>query len=845
MRTLLCIAVVALFAWSAAKGVVEPDWTTRYHNGSIVTVHVFDTLGVSASYRAVYIWNDKTGALLDSIPFPGGQVEGAWISDSGRSIVVFTHSGPYAGCALRWYGWPALQRQDSIVGFFSEQGPASKSGSAATAISRSTNVLSLYYFLEENYGQITNTLTSVGNVDMKRRKLMGPITYSSSFYGGLTRYEGGDSVITNYYPLRSYQHHHETAFPDIPGNGNRSVSATSSFVFDGVSLFDNVRRSFIQRVTRDDWYVVRYGPDDAHVVGLRPKGGAADAKIYELCVVNIVKDSVEEVIDTSIDIEDQFWVDNDYLHVYDLGSKGVLRRWPLASIVQGGFSCRLAAPDTVSADSVYALGVLLMPHEDPASVVVDPGDGRTPTVSSHWSWRTPGNYALRIGVVNNDTSWNYTRTITVLPSSKRYVANYSNELGSSPVVSIDVSNSTLLLVETKSGLTSVLDPELQSHMIRQFTLQSIGASWGEDSTINKFDFYGTEHRTKPTSEQVDKTFNLIGSKLEMASLGRMDTDTITTGFGTYSTVTRSAFAAKILANRPQNTTWMLFAWYPTGTIYEAGGGVYSYNGEAIVDHRFNRPVYKYSDMDYAGCYGNVCVSADGSMLTVLFYNYYRGSANTKFMLVDLLRDSIKSIIPGFYTTDMQSIGMYNVVTDGHWLSLDPFSVAATHPFTGPFAEDAVPDHAIAWKDGWFYSFHPNGRIHDSVQADTMRPTVIRVFKDGRIIAGYASGLVAIYGASRRDLTSVEPPTGESAESFQCWPNPTTSTLHCQLDTSVTLPATFEIFDVQGRLCGATMLESHNADVNLPAVMNMEATGMFVVRVRSNTTLTYTNVVLIK
>ncbi len=846
MRTLLFIAVVALFAWSAAKGVVEPDWTTKYHRGEISTVHVVDTLGVSASYAVVYCWNAKTGELLDSITYPEGHVEGAWVSDSGNSIVVLRYMSAYAGCSLHWYGWPSLERQDSIVGFNTYPGPASANGAVSAAIATSGRYLSIICFKELNYGQLTNSSHSIVHVDMKRRTFVPLPNYAGSYYGTLpARYEARDSVITNYAELRAYRWQHGTEFPVIPGNGNRCVSPSRSFVFDGLNLFDNVRQTFIQRMTRNDWYVVAYGPDDAHVVGVRRRMKGANSNEYDLCVVNIVKDSIVEMIDTNVDAQDRFWVDKDLSHVYALGANGSLRRWPMAPVAQGEVSCTISIPDTVSSDTVYSVGALVMPQEGPVSVVVDPGDGRTPTASTHWSWRTPGDYALRIGVVNSDTSWKCTRSITVLPSSKKYVANYSTELGPSPVVSIDIADTTSVLVETKNGLTCVLYPELQSHTMRQFTLQSVGASWGEDSVIYKFDFFGTEHRTKPTSEQIDKTFNLIGSKLDLVGLGRKITDTVTTGFGTYTTVSRSAFAAKIIASKPQSETWLLFTWYPTGYIFEACGGVYSYNGESVVDHSFNRPVFEFSDRIYSGSYGNACISADRSSLAILFYNNNLGNASTKFMLVDLLRDSIRSIIPGYYTSDMQSIGKYNVVTDGHWLSLDPFSVAATHPFTGPFAEDAVPDHAIAWKDGWFYSFHPNGRIHDSVQADTMQPTVIRVFKDGRIIAGYASGLVAIYGASKRDLTSVGPPTGASAESFQCWPNPTTSTLHCQLDTTMSLPATFEIFDLQGRSCGTTMLESRNYDVNLPTVMNMEPTGVFVVRVQAGPSVLHTKIVVVK
>lgn len=846
MKTLLCIAVVALFASSVAKGVVEADWATKYHRTAITNVHVLDTLGVSASYYGVYFWNASTGALLDSLTFSDGHVQGAWISDSGKSVLILTYDDAYHGCALHWYGWPALDKQDSIVKFNTYEGPASSNGTVNAAISQSNTYLSIIYYLELNYGQVTNTSNSIVHVDLQKRAFVALPLYAGTYYGRMpARYEARDSVITNYSQLEDYRQQHGSEFPDIPGNGNRSVSPTRSFIYDGVNLYDNVRQSFIQRVSGDDWYVVAYGPDDAHVVGVRRTVGSDHAQRYELCVVSIVPDSVLQVIDTSVNVGDRFWVDSDHSHVYNLGDRGVLRRWPLAKIAMGAVYCSLAIPDTVFSDSLYIIGALLVPHVDPQSVVVDPGDGRMPTTSTHWSWRDPGAYSIRIGIVNVDTAWIYTRSIVVLPNQKSYAARYFLELGRSQVVSIDISDPSLILLETASGLTSVLYPELQSQLIRQFNLQSIGTSWSDNSTIRKFDFYGTESRPKPSSSEVLWTNYLIGSNVEMKTLGRINTDTAIASISTYTYPVRTAFLGKLFSNRPKNETWIMFAWYPTGTIYASGGGVYSYSGDSIVDHRFSRPVYKYSYMDYAGNYGNACVSADGSLLTLLFYNYYVGNAITKFMLVDLLRDSIKSIIPGFYTSDMQSVGKYSVVTDGHWLSLEPFNVSSTHPFTGPFAEDAVPDHAIAWKDGWFYSFHPNGRIHDSVQADTMRPTVIRVFKDGRIIAGYASGLVAIYGNARRDLTDVQEVSGLHANAFTCWPNPTSDVLHCQLRADMPLPATFEIFDMQGRLCGTTSLSTHDADVYLPSMMNMEPIGMFVVRVRSGAIVQHHSVVVVK
>jgi hypothetical protein len=842
MKSLLCIAVVTLFAWSAAKGVVDSNWTREFHpKKQIGSIHVVDTIGISTESNLVILWDARDGRVLDTISFGTRQINGAWIVSQGKEVVVYLHDMTDStwGSVL-WLNLKTHAKVDSIGPLYryNEQADVSGIGSEYGSVSDNNASLFISFTIHTIANSHIDVYSPYGQkFDLLNRKKDGYTFPISSQFPH--RFEAGDSVITFVPPLDEYV------------RGLKSISPSGRYMFDGSQLFDVQRNSFIRQATKNEWYVARYGPTDASAIALmRTDRYDINFPFFRLCLINIFRDSVLQVLDTNIRIWSTFWCDPTSRTTYIAKYGSVAKRIADVSSLAGRTDCLNSIPDTVVSDSLYLAGIVVVPSFSSSTPVLDRGDGSPAVTTLYASWPSPGTYTVRFGTIHNsDTVWACSQPVVVRKRGLDASKGPRFHLEESPICSIDLRKEDTILVSNQLGWVVALDSSLKVQGCAKSPLMSFGAYWTTQNNVQCLQYDKAYNHPPSDYEYLYYRARSSQVQLERSSLTLQDTLMFRDAIS--STTWSVATSAQMLGQTSSGSMWAIVSLYSEGSGHSLNpphlnGGLYKLNNGTFEPRGdIRKGTYPY--LIYNGQHHKGVVTPNERYVVTSFYNYLPSSWDLKkyFAVFDVAGDSLVTFIPGYSVSDFRCVGSRFVVTDSAWLQFEPFRVSDKHRFIGPFAEDAVPDHAIAWKDGWFYSFHPNGRVHDSVQADTMRPTVIRVFKDGRIIAGYASGLVAIYGERKRDLTNVEPSSGESTEILQCWPNPTSSTLHCRLDTSFSLPATLEIFDMQGRLCGATTLDSRDADVNLPTVMNMEPTGVFMMRVYSGSSVLHTKIVVVR
>jgi hypothetical protein len=842
--------VVWLFAWSTTQAVVDSNWTREFHpKKQIQSVHVRDTIGVSADDSNVVVWDTRDGRRIDSMNFSDRGVGGAWLSTRGDQVIVFVQDkAALTWGMVYWFDLKTHASIDSIGPFFSQQyGDHYDCQGVYGGMSDNDSLLYINYkFHTYRNGHIDVWRTNGQMIDVARHTTVGDTKEIS--WAAPPRFEARNTVITFVPQL------------DPTSESLRSTSPTGTYLYDGKDLYNVQRNSLVRRATQQRWYVANYGPDDATILGLRHVDVYDSLNqlhlFYRLCVVDVFRDSVLQVVDSIENGGVYTWCDSRGRTVYLYGQGSVRKSVVDTSVYHTRTSCIISLPDSVVADTLYLIGAEVFPRANDERLIFDKGDGTAPTMNLYCSWSTSGTYTCRAGVVKDqDTTWVCSRTIKVRQHRVDSRATTRFYVERAAIQTIDVTHSESMLVACKNGWIIAFDSLLSVKGCAKAPYQTGGACWTATNEVQCLLYDVTSYVPYyPKYDYVTRIVNAIAGTVDLSSATLIATDTMKCSGEVGATNWNVDYTVRTLGANRSETMYNLVSIFSTGGSERNGMGTpptISGGINSVQSGQFKKvgstSSGTYPALNYYGQYLRAGMSSDGKHIVGLFYDYMPTAwwQIKRFALFDIAADSIVALIKGFDVSEIQCIGSDFAVADSTWIDISPFRVAERHAFIGPFAEDAVPDHAIAWKDGWFYSFHPNGRIHDSVQADTMRPTVIRVFKDGRIIAGYASGLVGIYGEGKRDITSVEPSSGESTEILHCWPNPTSSTLHCQLDTSMSLPATLEIFDMQGRLCGTTTLDSRDADVNLRTLMNMEATGLFVVRVRTDATLSYSKVVLVK
>jgi hypothetical protein len=838
MRARLLIAMLTV-AFAQLSHAQEGNWRQSHHADSVRSVHVYGELGVSASNRTIAIWKRQTGELVAAHAMKGRDVCGAWFVNNGREIAV------YIGQTCdTCYGMILLLSAtnfavvDSLGPLFTWS-PGSgylNVEQPYAAISDGIDRLRLSFSMKVMInGHLIELWPMEYECDLRTRTVEKQVKRPDDI-GGPLRYESRDRVVTHYLP---YSYATEAGV-------EASVSPSGVFLFDGVTLRERSsfvpQRNGLQRLYR----IVRYGPDDAHVVGLQPMQTRDGAVTYTYCVLNIVKDSIEFMVDSLLAVDQIFWAEPTCRQLFAGSSGGEVRSWSVpSSAVDTAMQCDLDMPLRVVADSLYFLSAVALPDSTTIQIGIDPGDGRNVSSSTHMSWRNPGTVSVRVVATRaTGVSVLAEREVDVQSGTTATAATYSLRTQAG-ITSIDVGDDGRILVGTRDGIAVILDDELHVLRARKSFNNGFGATWTSPSsytllssqTSNQNDRgqISTAHQTICRAIDLDAQPELIGHSAR--------------SFGGYTwTEPGEDSMQQIFENSHSTDVWFSSHWYPVKKPYE-GGASGQVQLDGFRDTTYFTESYRILDGAPPGYVQYSVISAcwleGGKRIAAHLGSRSPSGSSYRYVLIDEQDTVVRAMLYGPKTTGFTAIGPQHIVIDTQWIRLDTFDFAQRHQFQGPFAEDAVPDHAIAWKDGWFYSFHPNGRIHDSVQADTMRPTVIRVFKDGRIIAGYASGLVAIYGDGKRDITSVASEIHDTQTALSCWPSPTTSELSYALPPSMTLPATMEIYDLQGRLCGSTTLAGHHGMVDLTSIMHMEATGVFIVRAHAGSVVAFAKIVVVK
>lgn len=825
---ILVVSVQGLFA-------KDENWSRSHHSDSVRSVHALGELGVSASQHSIAIWKAQTGEGVMELSMPERDICGAWLTSNGNEVVVYVgQSCDTCFGTLLWLSTSDLRIIDSAGPIFtwSRGSGYVQAERPYAAISDACDRLRFSFYMQViSGGHRIEYFPDEYECDLSSRSITSQYL-SILDLGGPMRFESHDRVVTHYPPFWDEQ------------SIESSVSPSGSYSFDGYALRERATAVPLRHKLREPCYIVRYGPNDAHVIGLRSRRVGASIYRYDLCVVNIAKDSIEHVLDSLLSDDPVIWADPQCRRVYAGTRSGEIRAWSIPDrVTYTEPSCDLDMPLTVVADSLYFLSAVMIPDTVPSQVVVDPGDGRRVSSSTSMSWRDVGLATVRLLATSATGSEVLAqRVISVRAGTPpRAASRYLRTSGG--IASIDVGDEGLVLICTRDGNGIVVDDELQVQLARRLMINGFGAVWtgplsftllsSETSSQNYRGQISTEHRVRCRTYDMESRSEMIGNSA------------VSSGGYAWTEPSEDSMQ-QVFQNAHSRDVWFSAFWYSPGKPYY-GGMSKGFRFHAFRDSSYIAKSYTIEDGAPAGYVQYRVVAAcwlEGGKRIVAHLGSW-SPGGTSYYYVDLNETDtvVQTMIGGPKTTGLTAIGQHYIVIDSQWISLDVFGLAQRHPYTSPFAEDAVPGHAIAWKDGWFYSFSPNGRVHDSVQADTMRPTVIRVLPDGRIIAGYTSGLVAIYGDGRRDLTSVDANTEQAA--LSCWPSPTTSELSYALPPSMSTPATLEIYDLQGRLCGTTTLSEHHGKVDITSIMNMEATGVFIVRAHTSSVVAYAKIVVVK
>ncbi len=850
MRLVLYVVAMVVMAVSAALGAEDATWTRALHQGKdIYSVHVCDTMGVSTDGTTIMMWDAKTGSPLDSMKFGNRRVRGAWLIEHGDVLVVFVlDSSGYPQGSMLWFQRTTKAWLDSLAPIYqSPMGRPAYAQDQYAAISDDDSIVFVSCVYTYMNAPCERWFRSSRFVDIRRRVLLDDRrTPADDRQSVRPRFESRDSVVT-FFP----------ALGDVTGSFS-STSPSGRYQCNGMGLFNATRNEFVRALTLRPWYVGRYGPTDATILAYRRRdtvdASQQPTSFLQLCVINVFTDSVLQIVDTLNVGVWNTWSDRTGLTIYTFGN-GIIQK----SIVDTAAydvdpACVVSVPDRLVSDSLYLIGAELFPLEDPLSLVVDKGDGSPIVRTLYCSWHAPGSYTCRAGVVRQqDTVWVCSKHITVSGRSDSPPAVERFFLERSSVLTIDNTHRDSILVTTDYGWLVAFDRGLHMVGCAKTPSRIDGACWTAADDVQWY----TSARVSEVSCARHATSYRFGNQVQ-SGLADLTTSSLRVTDGKQSAVDVQYdgdwmnTTVQTLGADGAGTLWCLVAISPEDQPKSSSwppvlsGGIWSVRSGQFSAHG---PLWsgRYPNFNYYGVFRVAGLSSDGKNIVGLFYSYLpSGNSLTKhFALFDIAADSIVDMIDGSEVAEIRCIGTEHAVADSTWLSIYPFHKAGAHSFTRPFAEDAVPGHAIAWKNGWFYSFSPNGRVHDSVQADTMRPRVIRVFPDGRIIAGYASGMVAVYGTKQRDLKEDPTEGGSDLIPLSCWPSPTTSELSYALPPSMSTPATMEIYDLQGRLCGATTLTEHHGKVDITSIMNMDATGVFIVRAHASSVVAYAKIVVVK
>lgn len=248
-------------------------------------------------------------------------------------------------------------------------------------------------------------------------------------------------------------------------------------------------------------------------------------------------------------------------------------------------------------------------------------------------------------------------------------------------------------------------------------------------------------------------------------------------------------------------------------------------------------------------FGPVCGAVLPNRKVGIFYatNCYNGWQNRRVFLCEVPSMKVLAQLPlnskgKILSTALLAVDERFAVFDSLWFQLDTLVVPSRHPFASPFAAISAKRIAIAWHDGWFKLFTPDGGVIDSINATNKRPTALAYSNRGTLVAGYNDGTVLVFDVPPAYVSAVSQNTAGSE--LYCWPNPTEGALSVTLPTEFTTTTSIAVFTVNGQIVGEVEVPGNTSTIDMSSMFGTYSPGVYLVVARCLNGNAFSKVVLL-